>query len=89
MVSFGVVGSDDVGHEGCLGDELADAIDGRLAPEGVVRPLPVLEVLPFGQAVGDVGALEVDGRPELLERGALGSLDLAVEVLSGAGWAGT
>jgi hypothetical protein len=45
-----------------------------------VGSLPVVEGLPFGKSVGDVGSGEVDGRPELLERGPLDPLDFAVEV---------
>ena len=57
----------------------ADTIDGRLAGEAVVRPLPVVEVLPLSKAVGDFGIVKRNGPPELLQGGALNPFDLAGE----------
>lgn len=39
---------------------------GVVVDQPSMEPLPVVEVLPFGEAIGNVGAREVDGRRELL-----------------------
>lgn len=63
-----------------LSNEIATAINGRSSAQGRVRSLPVVMVLPFLQLLFEVGRIALDPRPELLQRGALGALDLAVEL---------
>lgn len=59
---------------------LADTIYWRQATQAVVRPLPIVEVLPLGNEAVQFGAVEIRRRPEFLKRGLLDALDLAVEM---------
>ncbi len=61
-------------------DTLAEPIDRGKAAQAVVRPLPVVEVLPLCKEPVQLGIVEVHRRPEFLERGLLDPLDLAVEM---------
>jgi hypothetical protein len=45
-----------------------------------MRAFVVVEAEPGSELAIEVGLREVDGRPELLEVGALAALDLAIEV---------
>ena len=45
-----------------------------------MRAVVVVEGPPLLEPSGEIGALRVDGGPELLERGPLDPLDLAVEM---------
>ena len=65
----------DVGLKRCLLEPFADPVDRRSTAEAVVGPLPIVEVLPFVEAVPELRVIEVDCRPELLERGSLNPFD--------------
>src|SRR5215218_8129734 len=75
-----VVGGPDGLGGGDLRRQLGDALGRRPAAEGAVRAVVVVEGPPVLEPRGEVGAPRVDGGPELLERGALDPLDLAVQV---------
>ena len=61
-------------------EPFAEPVDRGKAAEAVVRAFPVIEVLPVGRLGFEIWVVEVDGRPELLESGALDALDLAVQM---------
>jgi len=46
-----------------------------------MRPVPIPEVLPFVEPLLKVDQFWISRRPEFLEIGALGALNLAVEVV--------
>src|SRR3954447_1266168 len=56
------------------------ALGGCLAAERGVWSVLVVEATPSLKPAWELGGLEARGRPELLESGALGPLDLAVQV---------
>jgi len=61
-------------------DVVAEAVDGRVAAEAVVRPVPDIELLPFNNLGFEFGVTWVHGGPELFEVCALNALDLPVEM---------
>lgn len=67
-LAAGVVGIPDLLGERGLGQQLADAVDRSFAAESGMRSLPVVEGLPLGQLIAEIGGVQVGGCPELLER---------------------
>jgi hypothetical protein len=55
-------------------------IDRRSPAQSRVRPVPIPEVLPLVEPLSKVDRFGIGRRPEFLEIGALGALDLAVEM---------
>ncbi len=72
------VGCGDFLAGGRLVNEVAAAVNGRKAAEAIVWAIPVVEVLPLGQACLEIWILEVDGWPELIECSSLDAFHLAV-----------
>ena len=60
--------------------QLTDPIDRRSPVKSRMRPVPIPEVLPFVEPLSKVNRFGISRRPEFLEIGALGALDLTVEV---------
>ena len=63
-----------------LVDQLAQPVNRGEAAEAVMRPSPIVEVLPFGQLGIQFRSLQIDSRPKLLECRLLHPLHLAVEI---------
>jgi hypothetical protein len=74
-----IVGSFDVFADRRVVDALAGAVDGSETVETVMRPLPVVEMLPFRQALLELRIVKSHRRPELLERRLLDTFDLAID----------
>jgi hypothetical protein len=75
-----IVGGLDGFEAGDRWRQLGDALGRRAAAKGTVRAMVVVEGSPRLELGGEVRVLGVDRGLELLERGALDALDLAVQV---------
>ena len=65
---------------GSLAKEIAHTVNRRAAAEAVVRAVPVVEVLPFGDPVLELRIPQIDSGPELFESASLYPWEICARV---------